>query len=179
MEQSDTKELGRKIREVRKDIGLTMRQLAELVGVNYTTIHRVETGRVSPSVVLLSEIAHHLGRSVVSLLEPPHTRITVIKSKDQPVVQSEMMSLRLLVPQGLINDKISISLGKANVGEFVGKHQTDGFEFAYIIRGKCVFTHGGEDYEMAEGDLVYFDGRVPHSVVATEPLEFLAIYFRD
>ena len=46
-----------------------MQQLADMVGVNYTTIYRVETGKVSPSVVLLSEIAHRLGRSIVSLLE--------------------------------------------------------------------------------------------------------------
>lgn len=171
-------QLGRKIRELRKERRLTMRELADLVGVNYTTIHRVETGQVSPSVVLLSEIAHHLGHSIVSLLKEDRSRLTVIRSQDQPVVKSDKMSIRLLVPQGLINDQISISLGKARVGEFVGKHTTEGFELAYIIRGKCVFTHGRDDHELLQGDLVYFDGRIAHSVVAAEPLEFLAIYFR-
>ena len=94
-------------------------------------------------------------------------------------MNSDQMSLRLLIPQGLINDKISISLGKAEVGEFVSRHETPGFELAYIIRGRCDFCYGGDDHELNEGDLVYFDGRVWHSVVAKEPLEFLAIYFRD
>ncbi len=156
-----------------------MQQLADMVGVNYTTIYRVETGKVSPSVVLLSEIAHRLGRSIVSLLEDKGPLLTVIRAGDQPVVNSDQLSLRLLIPQGLINDKISISLGKAKVGEFVSRHETEGYELAYMIRGRCIFCYGGDDHELNEGDLVYFDGRVWHSVVATESLEFIAIYFRD
>ncbi len=89
------------------------------------------------------------------------------------------MKLRLLVPQGLINDKISINFCKAAVGEFVGEHQTEGFELPIILKGRCVFKYGGKDYEMKEGDLAYFDGNVSHSVVALEPLEFIALYFRD
>ncbi len=179
MLEPDRQQLGRKIRELRKERGITMQQLAELVGVNYTTIYRVETGKVSPSVVLLSEIAHHLGSSIVRLLEEKRGQLTLIKRADQPVVHSEKMSLRLLVPHGLIDDKISISLGKTNVGDVIGEHVTEGFELAYIIKGKCVFRYGGQDHEMGQGDLVYFDGRVWHSVVAIEPLEFLAIYFRQ
>ena len=171
--------LGRKIRELRKSRGLTMQELADLVGVNYTTIYRVETGKVSPSVVMLSEIAHHLGESIVSLFEEKRSHLTVIHSDKQPTVTSEEMTLRLLVPQGLINEQISISLGKTKVGECVGNHKTEGFELAYIIRGKCIFRYGDRDHRLSEGDLIYFDGREWHSVVAEEPLEFLAIYFRD
>lgn len=179
MIQADMRQLGRKIRELRKEKGLTMQQLAEMVGVNYTTIHRVETGRVSPSVVLLSEIAHRLGRSIVSLLDDKKAQITLIRKQDQPEVDSDKLRLRLLVPQGIINDKISISHNKAEVGEFVGKHHNRGFELAIILKGRCVFKHGGQDYPLGEGDLVYFDGNVWHSVVALEPLEFIALYFRE
>lgn len=179
MHRPDKQKLGRKIREIRKDLGLSMQQLAETVGVNYTTIYRVETGKVSPSVVLLSDIAHHLGRSVTSLLEEDRNQITIIRSEDQPAVASEKMSLRLLIPKDLINEKISISLGKGGPGEIIGSHLNPGHELAYIIKGRCLFKYGDTDHELREGDLVYFDGRVGHSVVVQEPLEFLAIYFRD
>ena len=116
MASTDRSKLGRKIRELRKGIGLTMQQLAERVGVNYTTIYRVETGKVSPSVVLLSDIAHQLGHSILTLLQEERAQLTVIKSSEQPVVESEKMQLRLLVPKGLIDEQISISLGKARPG---------------------------------------------------------------
>ncbi len=156
-----------------------MEQLAAMVGVNYTTIHRVETGRVSPSVVLLSEIAQRLGQSIVSLLEDQRAPITIIRKEDQPEVEADKMRLRLLVPQGVINDKISISFCKADAGEFVDKHRTKGFELPIILKGRCVFKYGDQDYDMKEGDLAYFDGNVWHSVVALEPLEFIALYFRE
>jgi len=89
------------------------------------------------------------------------------------------MRLRLLVPEGVVNDKFSISLGKADSGEFVDPHQTRGFELAFMLRGRCVFKYDGRDYELKEGDLVYFDGNVWHSVVALEPMEFIALYFRE
>ncbi len=171
-------QLGLKIRELRQKRKLTMRQLAKMVGVNYTTIHRVETGKVSPSVVLLSDIAHILGSSIANLLEDKGAKLTLIRSEDQPQVDSGKMRLRLLIPQGLIDESISISLGNAQPGECIDKHQTNGFELAYIIRGRCVFKHGGRDYELKEGDVVYFDGREWHSVICIEPLEFIALYFR-
>jgi transcriptional regulator with XRE-family HTH domain len=179
MATPEKENLGRRIRAIRKELGLTMAQLAEQVGVNYATIHRVETGKVSPSVVLLSEIAHCLGQTVVSLLQDDTSRLHVIRATEQPLVESEKLAIRLLVPKGVINDRISLSLGQGQEGEIVSRHKTEGFELAYILGGKCIFTHGGQEVVLEKGDLVYFDGKMWHSVYALEPLEFLAIYFRD
>ena len=44
--------VGDRIRALRKRVGLSMKQLAEKVGVGYLTIYRIETGTVSPSVAL-------------------------------------------------------------------------------------------------------------------------------
>jgi len=171
--------VGNKIREARKKAGLTMTALAKKVGVSYLTIYRIETGKVSPSVALLSEIAHCLNKPITSFFDEKRGEMTIIKSSEQPVAQSEKLAVRLLAPKGLINNQISISLGKAEKGEFVGRHKTNGFEFSYIIRGSCLFRYGNTDYKLEQGDLVYFDGGTWHSVTALEPLEFLAIYFRN
>jgi len=50
---------------------------------------------------------------------------------------------------------------------------------SYIIKGKCLFKYGNEEHEMKKGDVIYFSGETVHSVIALEPLEFLAIYFRE
>jgi len=52
--------VGKRVREIRKNAGLSMKELAAKVGVSFLTIQRIETGKVSPSVALLSEIAYHL-----------------------------------------------------------------------------------------------------------------------
>lgn len=170
--------LGNKIRSIRKGHGMTMQQLADRVGVSYLTIFRIETGKVSPSVALLSEIAQSLGSSIVSLIEDEQKDLVLIRGENQQVVESDKLRLKLLVPQGIINNQISISLGTAGPGKIIGRHKTDGYEFAYIIRGKCLFVYGGVQHELNQGDLVYFNGEITHSVTALEKLEFLAIYFR-
>jgi len=178
MSQSDQKMLGGKIRQIRKDLGLTMKQLADLVGVNYTTIYRIERAKVSPSVALLSDIAHHLGHSITSLLEQERQLCRIIRAEEQPQIDSNKMSLRLLLPRGVVDEDFSVSLNKGGPGEIVGSHVTPGYELAYVIQGACDFCYGETKHSMKAGDLVYFDGRVSHSVFAQEPLEFIAIYFR-
>ena len=154
-----------------------MRQLAEKLGVSYLTIQRIETDRTSPSVALLSDIAHHLNRPIISFLLGTSEKAFHIKAADQPVIESGNLTLRLVAPRGLIGDDINITVGKAKKGELAPKHTTDGFEVAYVIRGKVVFRQGTREYQMDEGDLIYHDGRVPHSVEALEDHEFLGIHF--
>jgi len=60
MKASGRIDVGKRVREVRKHAGLTMKELAEKVGVSFLTIQGIETGKVSLSVALLSEIAYTL-----------------------------------------------------------------------------------------------------------------------
>jgi len=169
--------VGSKIRERRKSLGLTMRQLAQRVGVSYLTIHRVEMDKLSPSVALLSSIAEHLGQSILEFFD--QGRLTIVRAEAARIIKSGKLKLRLLVPKGLIGEGISVSAGESQKGEIVGKHKHRGFELTYIIKGKHIFRYGSEDYELGGGDLIYFDGRTPHSVTALEPIHFISVYFRD
>ncbi|MFH1124683.1 MAG: helix-turn-helix domain-containing protein [Pseudomonadota bacterium] len=175
--RTNTMKVGPRIREVRKRAGLTMRQLAEKLGVSYLTIQRIETDGTSPSVALLSDIAHHLNRPIISFLLGSDEKAFHIKAADQPVIESGNLKLRLLAPRGLVGDDINITVGMAKKGELAPKHTTNGFEVAYCIRGKVIFRQGSKEYRMDEGDFLYHDGRVPHSVEALEDHEFLGIHF--
>jgi transcriptional regulator with XRE-family HTH domain len=52
--------VGLRIRAVRKMSGLTLKQLAQKIHISPITLHRIETGKRSPSVAVLSEIAENL-----------------------------------------------------------------------------------------------------------------------
>jgi transcriptional regulator with XRE-family HTH domain len=172
-------EVGNRIRELRKRSGLSMKQLAEKVGVSYLTIYRIETGKVSPSVALLSEIAHHLNYPIFSFLNHKENEVVRIPANEQPIIESKKLELRLLAPKGLIDENISISLGKGKKGEFISRHKNRGSEVAYVTKGKGILKYGDKDYECNEGDLIYFKGETPHAVVALEPHEFILIRFID
>ena len=50
-----------RLREWREQRGLSVRKLAELAEVGFATVHRIETGRISPTVEMLEKLARALG----------------------------------------------------------------------------------------------------------------------
>ena len=61
------KELGARIRKARMGVGLTQKQLSELVGVASNTVWAWEAGRMKPSHDHFVEIAFHCGTGVREL----------------------------------------------------------------------------------------------------------------
>ncbi|MBS3917275.1 MAG: helix-turn-helix domain-containing protein [Deltaproteobacteria bacterium] len=169
-------EVGSKIREIRKKTSLSMKELSEKIGVSLLTLQRIETGKVSPSVVLLSEIAYQLHYPLHSFLTEERS-VILLKGKAQPFIKSHKLKLKVLAHRGALDDNISITLGEAKKGEFISKHKNRGYELTYIIKGKNIFNYGNKKYELSAGDVIYHEGKDWHSVFAIEPTEFLNIHF--
>jgi transcriptional regulator with XRE-family HTH domain len=170
-------DIGTRIREVRKKVSLSIRQLSEKVGVSYLTMQRIETDKISPSVMLLAQIADVLHYPIASFLEEKEKSFVLIRREQQNVMETKMLRLRLLASKGVIGDNIAVTLGKTHKGRFISRHKNEGFEFAYVVKGGCVFRYGKERYELQEGDVIYFDASEWHSVTAIEPHEFFGIQF--
>lgn len=58
---NDRKRIGKRIAEIRKSKGLSQAKLAELTDIAPGNIARIETGRYSTGIDLLSKIADALG----------------------------------------------------------------------------------------------------------------------
>ena len=68
MEPQQAAELGRLIRERRKELGLTLRQVAEQAGMNFATVGRIEQGLFAvPGPDKLARLAEALGLSTADL----------------------------------------------------------------------------------------------------------------
>ncbi|MCF8094506.1 MAG: helix-turn-helix domain-containing protein [Desulfobacteraceae bacterium] len=169
--------VGNKIRRARQKLGINMKDFASRIGVSYLTLYRVETDKVSPSVALLSEIAHHLGEPIVNFFND-EKRLTLVRPNDTSTLTADKMTLELLIPKGVIDNNISVTRCRTEPGEFVSSHTHQGFELTYHLKGNVLFRYGDQEYQIGEGDLLYFDASVQHSVYALEPHEFLSIYFR-
>lgn len=64
----DTNNLGKKIADARRQMGLTQNALATRVGVTAQAVSKWETGRSCPDISILDEIADTLGISLFELL---------------------------------------------------------------------------------------------------------------
>ena len=65
------KDLGEKIRLIRKDKGITQVQLAHSIGKDQQSIQRLEAGNINPSYIYLQEIADGLKIPLLDLLSKP------------------------------------------------------------------------------------------------------------
>jgi transcriptional regulator with XRE-family HTH domain len=62
--------VGRNVKRIRQEKGLTQEQLAETSGFSQQYISGLEQGRRNPTVVTLYELAIALGVSYLDLLQP-------------------------------------------------------------------------------------------------------------
>jgi transcriptional regulator with XRE-family HTH domain len=63
------KKLGDRIREIRKDKGISQLQLAHKINKDQQSIQRLEAGNINPTFYYLNEIAQGLGISIEELIK--------------------------------------------------------------------------------------------------------------
>ena len=171
--------VGTRIRMERKKKGLTMDQLAGRIGISPITLHRVETGKSSPSVALLSEIAQALNQSIVSFVQEIDKPLVHIKKKNQQTMSSPALKIKVVGPQKMITNNIVVTYGELKKGKEIDAHSNPGVEWAYVLEGKCEHNQNGESFVLEVGDSLSYDARVEHSVLALEKLKFIAILVRE
>ena len=168
---------GIKIRNYRKSIKMTLTELAEKTGISAATLQRIETGKVSPSIVTLSHIAYHLKKPIVSFFEEDRSnKLLHTKSNDLTTIKSKQLLMKIISPMGIITENVSVIIGEAKKGKMVDSHMNEGWEFAHILNGSCDFFHGDSVTTLKEGDSLWFDGGIQHHVIALSPLKWIGIY---
>jgi transcriptional regulator with XRE-family HTH domain len=70
-----TKDVGRRIAELRADLGFTQEQLAERLGMDTNNLQRIELGRQNLTIRTLARLATHLDVRVRDLFDPPRSRV--------------------------------------------------------------------------------------------------------
>lgn len=105
----DTVKFGKFIREMRKEKGLTQKQLADLLYVSDKAVSKWENGGCFPDIKMLDQLAEHLGVSVLELMQSE--RIL------EPVVDREEAELAVMdtISQSEQAEERKRKLGRAKV----------------------------------------------------------------
>jgi transcriptional regulator with XRE-family HTH domain len=70
--------ISRRIRAAREEEGLTLQELARRSGVATSTIQKVETAQMTPSVAVVMKIARGLGRRASELVDDGGDAVPVV-----------------------------------------------------------------------------------------------------
>jgi transcriptional regulator with XRE-family HTH domain len=172
MEHEVQKKLGR----LRKERGLTVRQLAEKAGCTHSYISQIEKGMTVPSLSMVGKLATALGIKVVDLFhESPNGSDSdwyLEKKKRRTIhypdgrVSSQLLVTRIATKK--LEPLVSVIEpgGSSDEAEKM-VHPPGTEEFVLVLKGELDFKLNGRGVCLKEGDTVSFDGTLPHSWVNT------------
>ncbi len=166
--ESETEEgikVGRRLRLLRTERGLSIRALAEISGLNVNTLSLIENERTSPSVNTIQQLARALGVPITAFFETSAPKKEIIHQKNghRPAAVFSYGSLEDLA-SGLASDHaqpfIVTLKPKAESGPTPIVHT--GQELIYCLEGTITYIIEDETYNLEAGDSLVFQAYLPH-----------------
>ncbi|RKX55842.1 MAG: XRE family transcriptional regulator [Thermotoga sp.] len=161
----DIKDIGRKLREVRKSKGIKLKDLAKEIGVTPSLISQIEHGKVSPSLSTLKKILDALGETLVSIFQEEtikeEAKYVVRRKERTNIIVSEALRYELLSTK---NNILALFMVYLKPGEGSGKdfYSHEGLEAGIILQGKMEITVGDKVFVLEEGDSITYPCNLPH-----------------
>lgn len=167
-------QVGPRLRALRQQRDVTLRDLAEETGISVSTLSRLESGQRRPTLEQLLPLARAHRVSLDELVDAPATGDPRVEMR--PVRRHGRTYLPLTRrPGGLQAYKIVIP-PEPDRPVTLATH--DGYEWMYVLSGRVRLVLGDRELELGPGEVVEFDTRSPHWVgnPGPHPTEVLALY---
>lgn len=159
-------QLGRRIRALRTERGHTLTGLAARVGITRSFLSSVERGVAYPSILVLRSIAAALEVPVFLLFTAPESNGIVVRREARKVIQPPGGSLSYELVSPDVRRKIEMIIVRLKPGVDGSAMAHEGEECALVLHGRVVITVGDVDYELNQGDSIYYDSGLPHKARA-------------
>ena len=163
--------IGKRLRDLRAAHGLSLRQLAKLIGASPSLLSQIENGKVTPSVDTLYLLAGALRTPVASFFGEPGdvplvgTGARVVRAADRQRISLEHgVTWENLLPSeesGLRFMEIRYAAG-AHSGEHMLRHP--GRDLFVVLTGELTFRVGFSEHHLGAGDSISFADFQPHQL---------------
>lgn len=151
--------IGKQVRERRKELGLSLRDLGELAGVTASFLSQVENEQVSPSLNSLQGIATALNVPMFSLLnDTPSGNVVRVGDRRKFSFEDSKISYDLLTPdftRQMMAYLISIEPNANRMAQPLARPTE---QWMHVVEGRMRIVIGDETYLLEVGDTVYYDG---------------------
>jgi transcriptional regulator with XRE-family HTH domain len=165
-------ELGQRIRSVRIERGLSLREVGNAAGVSESFVSQVERGLASPSVLSLRRIAQALDVETAELLVADGaTSGYLVRARDRGRFHDPRREWvdEFLTPRSA--RKLQINMTEISAGHGITEpysHDSDE-ECILVLEGRLTMTANGDRYELEDGDALLINPRLPHSFLNPGP----------
>ena len=167
--------VGPRLKNLRRQRGVTLTALAANTGISKSTLSRLETGQRRPSLELLLPLALVYGVPLDDLVGAPEVGDPRVRLKPRRLKGRTVIPLTGQ-PGGVQAWKIVIPRSKVTPEP----RAHDGQEWLYVLSGRMRLILGDHDLVLGPGEVAEFDTRTPHWFGSTgeEPAEVLSVFGR-
>lgn len=159
-------DVGKRLRELREERGVSMRALARRSGLSANALSMIERSLTSPSVGTLNKLAVALEVPIVAFFqkEEQKHRVVFTKAADRPSVTFPFGLWQGLGGERFVGRVEAFHLSLA-VGGSSGQHGMlhTGHEFVYCLQGKLEYAVDGQTYLLEPGDTLIFAAQMMHT----------------
>lgn len=176
--------LGRQIRQARRNLDLSVADLAAAAGISLGMLSKIENGQISPSLASLQRLASALAVPIASLFAAaeeqkdcsfvPSGRGVVIERRGSKAGHVYSLLGHVLGGDVAVEPYlITLNEGAAPYTGF----QHAGTEFIYMLSGELVYVHAGQRYRLGAGDALLFDSSSTHgpAELVSLPCTYLSV----
>jgi transcriptional regulator with XRE-family HTH domain len=161
--------LGRRIRQIRIEKGLTLKQIEARVGISATHVSEVERGRTSPTVGALARIAEALGVRPSHLIDFPigrHRTVTRHGQRHQLTMPDRRADSEILVPSDPAAEisVFHVTLAPGFPDGVPGEART-GDKIFHILEGEVDVMVADKVHRLVAGDTIHFRSNHAHRLV--------------
>jgi mannose-6-phosphate isomerase-like protein (cupin superfamily)/DNA-binding XRE family transcriptional regulator len=184
-------ELGAKLKEIRRNKGVTLQQIADQTGLSKSFVSQIETGVANPSIASLkkitdvlgvplgalfthsengssdsqvasSSIANGAGGAAPSGLDPGGEVRVVRRNRRKMLIEpGRKGKMYLLTPD--LQRKLEVILGEEQPGNADEEWYSHiGEECGFVLEGRYEVSVGDRVFVLEAGDSIYFPSHLPH-----------------
>jgi len=156
--------LGKRLKALRKEQGLTLVQLGEKVDLSASYLSQIERGVAMPSLPRLAALARVLGVEVVHFFEDQATFPRVVRSNQRKRIKKttdmtvellsahlsgkKILPCRVVCQPGALRERFPIGSGE---------------EVCFVLKGQLTVTVGEETFVLSAGDSIHCSRYQPRS----------------
>jgi transcriptional regulator with XRE-family HTH domain len=161
--------ISKKIKNIRKEKGLTIQEVADRAGVTKGLISQIENSRTIPSLLVLMQIINAIEVEIDFFFSD-----LKIKENEAPVLvfkksefnhNTEPDKFQELLSRKFRSGQVAIGIRELQPNSSSAYLTEDAFEFVYMLKGSLKFQFMNQIVELDEGDAYFSDARIAHQII--------------
>ncbi|GAB5522243.1 MAG: hypothetical protein Roseis2KO_01150 [Roseivirga sp.] len=163
--------IGKKLRDIRKEKGMNLAEVASKSEITAGLLSKIENFRTMPSLPVLHKIAMALNEPLSEIVKPvdeePEQAYTLIRNGEGDIearYDSEGLIYESLMSKVIQSTPVKINTVTVKPAVYRKPLSNDCYELVYLLEGEIIYGLEDEFVHLNQGDTLYFNGQIPHSL---------------